>query len=152
MCASLHYAHPVLTAAISAGFRESGVQSLKNLDDTNAFPMVAVRSSGLAFESLVGYVEGSSSEGGGEVVLRVVDTNYLRDLAIIANERFVLNEERIRKFENDMFRDKDEFEPANERAARKRSEGLRRKAEMRSHSVHRTTGEDTELMLPIPES
>ncbi|KAL8875598.1 MAG: hypothetical protein Q9192_009023, partial [Flavoplaca navasiana] len=41
--ASLSHAAPILSAAISAGFRESGVQSLKNLTDPNAIPMVAVR-------------------------------------------------------------------------------------------------------------
>ncbi|KAL8879587.1 MAG: hypothetical protein Q9192_008200, partial [Flavoplaca navasiana] len=39
--ASLSHAAPILSAAISAGFRESGVQSLKNLSDPNAIPMVA---------------------------------------------------------------------------------------------------------------
>lgn len=151
MCASLHYAHPVLTAAINAGFRESGVQSLKNLDDTNAFPMVAVRSSGLAFESLVGYVEEGSIEDGYEVVQRVVDPNYLQTLAVIANERFLLNKERIHKFETGMFKDKEPFEPSSDRAARKKSEGLRRKAEKESHCVRASTEEDPELFLPIQD-
>jgi tRNA wybutosine-synthesizing protein 3 len=54
MTASLHHAQPIVAAAINAGFRESGVQSLKNLSDGNVFPMVAVRSAGLRVESLVG--------------------------------------------------------------------------------------------------
>ncbi|KAL2042679.1 hypothetical protein N7G274_004438 [Stereocaulon virgatum] len=56
MAASLYHAQPILTAAINAGFRESGIQSLKNLDDANAFPMVAIRTAGLALESIVGVV------------------------------------------------------------------------------------------------
>ena len=57
MTASLQHAKPLLSATINSGFRESGVQSLKNLDDQNACPMVAVRTAGLKLEAIVGYLE-----------------------------------------------------------------------------------------------
>lgn len=130
MCASLHHAQPILTAAINAGFRESGVQSLKNLDDANSFPMVAVRSSGLAFESLVGYVDDSRDE---EKVQRIVDNGALELLATVANDRFVVNRERISRFEEELFRDPGRLnhnERPEDRAVRKRAQGLERQAEL----------------------
>lgn len=126
MCASLHHAQPILAAAINAGFRESGVQSLKNLDDANAFPMVAIRSSGLAFESIVGsQFEGDENN---DEVYSVVAENYLQILIQIANERFKTNTERIKRFEEDLFRREAPpsavWEDSKTRQARKRAEGL----------------------------
>src|SRR5271170_7368875 len=54
MAASLKHAQPVLAAAINAGFRESGVLSLRNLDDPDACPMIAIRTAGLGLESIIG--------------------------------------------------------------------------------------------------
>ncbi|KAK4694715.1 hypothetical protein P7C71_g2912, partial [Lecanoromycetidae sp. Uapishka_2] len=114
-------------AAINAGFRESGVQSLKNLDDPNAFPMVAIRSSGLALESIVGYMSGE--DGSDQCVHAVVGENYLRMMMKLANERFKTNTERIHRFEEDLFqRDKESpaiWEDKKTRQARKRAEGLK---------------------------
>ncbi|KAL8696638.1 MAG: hypothetical protein Q9201_007557 [Fulgogasparrea decipioides] len=130
--ASLHHASPILKAAIAAGFRESGVQSLKNLYDAHALPMVAVRSAGLAFESVIGRAAatGSSSESrlpdhpivvGGkeeeaeygseqwkdgeaeEVIEALVDESYLEMLVGVANERFKANTERMKRFESILF-------------------------------------------------
>ena len=69
---------------------------MKNLDDTNAFPMVAVRSSGLGFESVIGYVNDGINEG---KVTSLVDGRYLELLAHISNERFATNTERVVRFE-----------------------------------------------------
>ncbi|KIW17223.1 hypothetical protein PV08_04414 [Exophiala spinifera] len=55
-CATLRHARPVVAAAINSGFRESGVQSLRVLDDPEHGVMVAVRTAGLAFETVVGVV------------------------------------------------------------------------------------------------
>ena len=146
MTASLHHAQPVLAAAISAGFRESGIQSLKNLDDDNAFPMVAIRSSGLALESIIGRVlnrvEDTGSEDSdsvhyriGEEVHSLVTEHYLELLLKIANDRFKINMERMKRFECDLFRRESTFasistwEDGKVRQARKRAEGLKQREE-----------------------
>lgn len=126
LCASLSHARPVLAAAINAGFRESGVQSLKNLDDVNAFPMVAVRTSGLALASLIGVLKDE-----GDAVRTLVDENYLKILVGVANERFGVNEERIRRFSKGLLRTKEgkEWEDVDVRRERKKAEGLKVKEE-----------------------
>ncbi|KAL8926270.1 MAG: hypothetical protein Q9172_001864 [Xanthocarpia lactea] len=147
--ASLTHAAPVLGAAISAGFRESGVQSLKNLTDPNAVPMVAVRSAGVAFESIIGCVHDGSAlpanYSGGEldrhqqdeeVIEALVDEEYLMTLVGIANERFEVNTERIRRFQDILFRDVDkkrldDWEDKETRQERKKVEGLRRREELK---------------------
>ena len=133
MTASLHHAQPILAAAINAGFRESGIQSLRNLEDPNAFPMVAIRTAGLAFESLIGVIpsrtldenEGEEIE---EHVTKIVDEAYLELLVNIANERFKINAERMRRFEQDLLKREegvgDVWEDSKSRQERKRAEGL----------------------------
>ena len=133
MTASLHHAQPILAAAINAGFRESGIQSLKNLQDPNAFPMVAIRTAGLAFESLIGVIpsrkmdenEGEEVE---EHVTKIVTEAFLELLVSIANERFNINAERMRRFEQDLFKREegvgDLWEDSKSRQERKRAEGL----------------------------
>ena len=137
MAASLHHAQPVLTAAINSGFRESGIQSLKNLSDPNAFPMIAIRSSGLALESLIGVcldqdmmdsvkdtlpVDGIITEDGFNVLLK------------LANARFKLNSDRMRRFEDELF-SKDprrnlKWEDSEVRKTRKRTEGLAKRKQI----------------------
>ena len=132
MTASLHHAQPILAAAINAGFRESGIQSLKNLEDPNAFPMVAIRTAGLAFESLIGVIpsrtldenEGEEVE---EHVTKIVSETHLELLVSVANERFKINAERMRRFEQDLFKREDVgdvWEDSKSRQERKRAEGL----------------------------
>ena len=137
MTASLYHAQPILAAAINAGFRESGIQSLKNLDDSHAFPMVAIRTAGLAFESLVGLIPNRTQddENGAETeehITRVVSEEYLELLVNIANERFKANAYRIQRFEQDLFK-RDEglgqaWEDGKKRQERMRAEGLQRQA------------------------
>ncbi|KAL8661737.1 MAG: hypothetical protein Q9168_008354 [Polycauliona sp. 1 TL-2023] len=150
--ASLSHASPILSAAISAGFRESGVQSLKNLTDPNAIPMVAVRSAGLAFESIIGVVRERSSSppsnclrghenGHGqeeEIVETLVGEEHLRMLVGIANERVEANTERIRRFEEALFggggkKVVNGWEDKETRQERKRAEGLRRREELKAN-------------------
>ena len=133
MSASLHHAQPILAAAINAGFRESGIQSLKNLEDPNAFPMVAIRTAGLAFESLIAVIpsrtldenEGEKDE---EHVTKIVTEAYLELLVSVANERLKINAERMRRFEQDLFKREEGFgdvwEDSKSRQERKRAEGL----------------------------
>ncbi|KAI4163516.1 MAG: hypothetical protein LQ342_002788 [Letrouitia transgressa] len=136
LTASLHHARPLLSAAIASGFRESGIQSLKNLDDSHAFPMLAVRSAGLSFESIIGFVIESSencdkADGEEDTIKSLVSEEYLEMLLELANERFEANWERILRFEGALFGDskgkKEKWEDEEERRDRKRFEGLRRK-------------------------
>lgn len=128
MTASLKHAQPVLAAAINAGFRESGVQSLRNLDDSDACPMVAIRTAGLALESVVGVVDGE--EGTDDNRCRaIVGDEYLRMLVGIANERFAANTQRMERLQCELSRGcgRKEEESKEERRWRKRAEGLERK-------------------------
>ncbi|KAL8810120.1 MAG: hypothetical protein Q9223_007816, partial [Gallowayella weberi] len=162
--ASLTHAAPILNAAISAGFRESGVQSLKNLTDPNALPMVAVRSAGLAFESVIGIIhtrlnppqalhgrdmEDEQQQQGDkeEIAEALVDETYLETLVDIANERFEANTERIRRFEEALFgiegkKSECEWEDRATRNERKRREGLARREELRDKDERQGAGDE----------
>lgn len=154
MTASLHHAQPILAAAINAGFRESGIQSLKNLDYVNAFPMVAIRSSGLALESIIGCVPdrakdtGKASPGGkydlsNEDVHSLVSNNYLELLLSIANDRFKSNTQRMRRFESGLFKREatiaSTWEDSKTRQERKRAEGLKQQEEVRKVRAQRSS-------------
>lgn len=132
MAASLHHAQEILSAAINAGFRESGVQSLKTLDDPNSFPMVAVRTSGLALSSLIGYMRDSENE---QEIQGMVNEEYLEILLSIANERFRKNAERIQRFSNSLFQKENGvgslWEDKRVRQERKRTEGLKQQQRLR---------------------
>ncbi|KAL1881509.1 hypothetical protein Plec18167_003105 [Paecilomyces lecythidis] len=100
LSATLHHAQPILTAAFSAGFRESGLQSLRCLsDDMETSPIVAVRSAGLSLESIIGYCDDSNSNDDGSPIIRsLVTEEYLKMLVGLANERFTVNTERVQRF------------------------------------------------------
>lgn len=149
MTASLHHAQPVLSAAINAGFRESGVQSLKNLDDANSFPMVAIRTSGLALSSLIGF---ATNGDGPEFEQALVDDNHLRMLLQLANDRFKANAERIKRFEEDLFKKFEsrqgtdpDWEDAKTRRERKRAEGLREQERFQRQPGPRSQGPELSL-------
>lgn len=167
LCASLHHAKPLLAAAINAGFRESGVQSLKALDDrasgtstdtttgegcyihdNGAGVMVAIRTAGVAFESVIGYVEhsgtGDSQEsekyGHAERTRREIYRSVLPDKALamllhVANERFKWNTLRKERLRAELARmevrareqgGSGDWEDAAVRRARKKEEGRRK--------------------------
>jgi tRNA wybutosine-synthesizing protein 3 len=116
---------------MEAGFRETGAVSLlKRQPEEEAMPMVAVRSMGLSFESLVG------AETNG-VRRLIVTPEYLRTLVQIGNERFVENQKRIARFSAALGaafsppKSKEGWEDAQARRERKRQEGLRRREELR---------------------
>ena len=149
MTASLHHAQPILAAAINAGFRESGIQSLKNLEDPNACPMVAVRTAGLAFESVVGVVPNRKQDktDGEEVdkhITGIVSEAYLELLIGIANERFKVNVERSRRFEQDLFKREEghgqSWEDSKSRQERKRAEGLEQQRALRKEQKPQEKG------------
>jgi tRNA wybutosine-synthesizing protein 3 len=115
---------------MEAGFRETGAVSLlKRQPDEDATPMVAVRSMGLSFESLIG----AETDG---VRQLIVSPQYLKTLVQIANERFVENEKRIARFSAALAaafaapKGKENWEDAETRRERKRQEGLKRRAEL----------------------
>ena len=143
MAASLQHAQSILAAAIDAGFRESGVQSLRNLSDANSFPMIAIRSSGLALESIVGAAVNNWEEEGSadEEVGSIVDENYLELLVKLANARFETNSERMRRFEDNLFGSKKglgtELEDGNARRERKKAEGLSKQKSLRKEAEGR---------------
>jgi tRNA wybutosine-synthesizing protein 3 len=156
MAATLHHAHPVLTAASNAGFRESGLQSLRCLemipenssqasstDSSTPSPIVAVRSSGLSLESIIGYCE-ETSDGVEPVIRSLVTEEYLKMLVALANERFVVNKSRVERFRtkllelyaaassptaNTKSKKPPGWEDPQVRREKKRAEGLQRKAE-----------------------
>lgn len=114
MAASLHHAQPVLTAAINAGFRESGIQSLKNLEDPKSFPMVAIRSSGLALETLIGtYNDNDAVSKVNDLVPvdGIITEDGLELLLKLANARFETNHDRTRRFEDELFRNRTKQNP-----------------------------------------
>ncbi len=136
MTASLHHAKPLLSAAINSGFRESGVQSLKNLDDPKACPMVAIRTAGLGLEAIIASVAGCSKNGPHDF-LQLVTKEYYTMLLKIANERFEANQLRIEKFrislretmrlEAQKLQYNEKWESSEARRRRKQEQGLRAK-------------------------
>lgn len=159
MAASLKHAQPVLAAATAAGFRESGLQSLRNLDDADAFPIVAVRSSGLALESIIGLREYHKD---GDIARSLVSGEYLQMLVAISNERFKTNTERVARFRARLMESSSGapsnkppgWEDSEVRKARMRMEGLQRKKNLedtnRARSKESNANEDEEY-LGFPE-
>jgi tRNA wybutosine-synthesizing protein 3 len=136
-CASLHHAKPLLTAAIAAGFRESGVQSLKSLDDQEAGVMVAIRTAGLVFDSVVGVVIEGDDES--ETMQGVVGEGYLQFCTETINEKFVWNQKRkerltveLEKARKSLEDDAAEEREEQERWNRNRDEGLRKQQELQT--------------------
>lgn len=163
MAASLKHAQPVLAAATSAGFRESGIQSLRCLDDSDVCPIVAVRTSGLALESVIGYLEENKSQDGCISVRSLVSEDYLSLLFKISNERFQTNSDRMERFysklmeltgmqTSDRSSRRGQREDPNVRRERKRTEGLRKKRDLREAIMAKQQQRlvDSELEEHIP--
>jgi tRNA wybutosine-synthesizing protein 3 len=144
LCADLKHAAPLLAAAVNAGFRESGVQSLKVLDAGDKGGgegvMVGIRTAGLGIESLIGVLDGAGKDGE-ECCRAIVGEEYLDLLVRTSEERFKANEERRERFRMEL-RDHmarfeegrngaDGWEDKDARARRKRREGLQRKEGLR---------------------
>lgn len=116
--------------------------------------MVAVRSAGLAFESIIGVVRAPSKPSRDpqsgqqqskqqqdqeeeEVIEALVEEEYFETLVGIANQRFEANTARIRRFEERLFggrskKDAASWEDKQTRQQRKRREGLQRKEELKT--------------------
>jgi len=106
-------------------------------------PMVAVRSAGLALDSIVGHITQS-----GESIC-VVSESYLQGLLAIANERFKENTARISRFRDLLCSNKsylssvevnknpdgEDWEDASLRRDRKKAEGLKRSQELKQRQT-----------------
>ncbi|KAL2753947.1 hypothetical protein ACRALDRAFT_2054060 [Sodiomyces alcalophilus JCM 7366] len=139
LAASPSHAQLILRCALPSGFRESGALNVDGGRGGPAMPMVAVRTMGLGFSSLIGYEARDGTRRA------AVSVSYLRTLLEIGNARFAENAKRIDRFRTAL-RDAVAapglrgpmkvgengvgWEDAAARRERKRAEGLRRKAEM----------------------
>ena len=124
----------MLRCSLQAGFRESGVVNIHpSTSGEVVTPLVAVRSTGLAFESLVGFEAGAKRH-------LLVSPEYLQMLVDIANERFVENEKRKARFRAAFLeavgKPATKLNPAGQewedkatRRERMKAEGLQRRAE-----------------------
>ncbi|KAH0543210.1 hypothetical protein FGG08_002471 [Glutinoglossum americanum] len=136
LTASLEHAQTVLTAASQAGFRESGAVNITSNPDGETTPMVAVRSMGLAFDSIIGCLH-NSTDRVPETIFSLVGEPYLRSLVEIGNMRFRENAHRIERFAKalDIIHPpgvmakpgEREWEDTDTRRERKRAEGLRKR-------------------------
>ncbi len=136
---------------MEAGFRETGAVSLlSRMPGDEAMPMVAVRSMGLSFESLIG----SETDG---VRRLLVSPQYLKTLVQLANERFVENEKRIARFSaavNAAFsppKNKEGWEDAQARRERKREEGLRRREQLKKDKPEPDEESSIDFILQEPD-
>ncbi|KAF7908196.1 uncharacterized protein EAF01_003951 [Botrytis porri] len=138
LTASLEQAQKVLSAALQAGFRESGALNLISTTSEPATPMVGIRCMGLTLESLVGVYHEAFDRG-----VCLVDNGQLSTLMRISNERFEENTKRIERFRvllneamNPVEKKKvgengEDWEDPQARKERKRAEGLRRAQELK---------------------
>ena len=133
---SVKHAQLALNAALAAGFRESGISGILDSKHQPSNPMVAVRSSGLGMDSIIGF---RTSDGGTDRINPMVSESYLRTLIQVANERFHVNARRMERFRQAFLEqvgrcslpDRDAFEPTDVRKERKRKEGL-----LRQKAIH----------------
>jgi tRNA wybutosine-synthesizing protein 3 len=147
LSASIDDAQHVLNSALAAGFRESGAVSLGSIKGESN-PIVAVRSAGYSFDSIIGYQD----ENGDNIAL--VDEKYLRTLVCIANERFSINFDRITRFRNALLETQKhgtsyppDWEDADARKQRKREEGLARQQTLRNKEPQHTQDESMQKDL-----
>jgi tRNA wybutosine-synthesizing protein 3 len=138
----------VLSAALRAGFRESGALNLVSSSSEPATPMVGIRSMGLALESVIGFEREGKQ-------LCMVPEYQLGNLVEISNDRFKENTKRIERFRSFLQemgkdapektgKDGEEWEDAKVRRERKRAEGLKR-AQLMKQSDHQETDDTEEL-------
>jgi tRNA wybutosine-synthesizing protein 3 len=134
LSASLEHSQRVLTAALNSGFRESGAVSLNTAKGGGINPIVAVRSTGYSFDAIIGY----QNDTGNNIAL--FNERYLHSLIRIANERFNINNDRIKRFRSSLLEyyspNTDALTPVWEdkeaRRRRKREEGLARQQELKA--------------------
>ncbi|KAJ5612155.1 hypothetical protein N7510_005349 [Penicillium lagena] len=150
MTATLSHAQPVLSAATSSGFRESGLQSLRCLEgDEGPSPVVGVRSAGLSLESVIGYCDDDNDNDNDNdehehepIVRSLVSEEYLAMLVAMSNERFGVNSER--REVSEWGKKVAQWEDPDVRKERKRAEGLARKRLLEEQKQKKAAGMRTE--------
>jgi tRNA wybutosine-synthesizing protein 3 len=137
----------ILTAALDAGFRESGAMDLQCARIPDAPIMVGIRSMGVSFDCIIGYQEEDGT------LHSIVDDKYVRNMLVIANSRFQTNGERTHRFQtnvNRLFRTEPEKEDEETRRQRKRAEGLARQQLLNGHkSETADSAEDQTALLDL---
>ena len=138
---------------MAAGFRESGISGVVDSKSRPTLPMVAVRSSGLALDSIIGFQYPASSTTGTQEIQPMVSEAYLQTLLQVANERFELNEQRKSRFRDAFLEQavgmplsalgvgrpgRHGYESKTVRKERKRREGLQRREEMLAYALDGT--------------
>ncbi|KAG6002219.1 hypothetical protein E4U21_003310 [Claviceps maximensis] len=156
LTASPLHAQALLQAALQAGFRESGAVNITPQADSSTTPMVAIRSMGLSFESLIGFEANGSR-------YPLVTGPYLQSLMVIARERFVENAKRIARFRGGFsamvlaaFRERlnpdgSKWEDGPTRRERMREEGLRRKQALLEAEMRQYWGKEEEPRVEVEE-
>ena len=137
LTASPAHAQVLIRAAMTAGFRETGAVNLLSdggaVVDSRAQPIVAIRTAGVAFESLLGFQDRCGRRAALTTPRGVV---AMVDVAV---ERAAENEARRARFEDALFAALGKadghadvvWEGTEERRKRKREEGLKRQQELR---------------------
>ena len=133
---------------MGAGFRESGAVSLGSSKSGEANPVVAIRSTGYSFDSIIGYQDNEGRN------ISLVDGEHLRTLVCIANERFKINLERIARFRTQLLGScqpasisglpDSNWEDADVRKQRKRAEGLARQQALQTAKSEKNTVRENE--------
>lgn len=145
-CRNANVADRLLKCAQAAGFRESGAS---NVPGDEVTPVnVAVRTLGLAMDTIVGY-SGESERGdeGDDIGWSLVEEQYLARLVRIVNTKFATNFERMERWKqliDEAFSEKKtstNWESSDARRHRKRHEGLQRQAAMQDNN------ENTEVSM-----
>ncbi|KAF3918053.1 hypothetical protein ABW21_db0205306 [Orbilia brochopaga] len=131
----LEIANKLLVCATASSFRESGiVNPLRN-------PVVAIRTTGLAFDAPIGVFNSATG-----TIDRLVEPSALRTLAKLANDRLQENFRRIAtlhaKLMSALTTPTMDVESKEERAKRKRSEGLER--QKNKPHVHGNSGGESQ--------
>jgi tRNA wybutosine-synthesizing protein 3 len=121
--ATPEFARLLLKAASESGFRESGAMGIPTSSSDRNPIMLAVRTNGLPFDSIIGYEDKNGD------LLSLVNSDYVYNMLSIANERFTANKERTQKFQKAVscipttLTHQDREDPEI-RKQRKRAEGL----------------------------
>ncbi|KAK6333585.1 hypothetical protein TWF718_011391 [Orbilia javanica] len=135
---TLEIANRLLTCAISSSFRESGIVSpLKN-------PVVAIRTTGLAFDAPVGIYDPERN-----VIQRFIEPPGLKLLARLTNGRFRENSKRIdslyKNLSSALKAPETHLESKQTRAQRKKAEGMDKGREIAATRENRVeTGDPLE--------
>lgn len=153
---SAESAQTLLGSGMAAGFRESGISGIVDSKGRPTTPMVAVRSSGLAMDCIVGF-QSPATDGGTQRILPLVSEEYLRTMIAVTNDRFKQNSQRKERFRLHLlnqlagsmailddahreFNRKGGFQTKKEMKAEKRREDMRRREEAlqrRAQALHR---------------